>query len=179
MNATDNEGETVLFQVVKRDHYKYAQLLIKLAADGAEVTGATVLTCAANTGAIGCLQELLHVGAPVNLPSRHGFNAPIFKDPVQQQIIVDETKRLLYAAGDEDYNGTFYSDSVLFNLPCHRLNLRRICRRLNRRRLMDLGLHSYLYGRVTRLGLPSMLASYLVYDIKLKIAEDCDRNRLK
>ena len=59
MNATDNDGETVLFHVVKRDHYKHAHLLIKLGADvnWRRSDGVIVLTCAANTRAIGCLQE--------------------------------------------------------------------------------------------------------------------------
>ena len=176
VNAVDNAGETVLFHVVQLDQYKWAQLLIKLGADvnWKRNDGINVLTCAADAGAIGCLLVLFQAGARVIPYSRYRFNTPMLK-VFQQQDIADKTKCLLFAAGDAGYNGNTDSDNVLFNCPPHGLSLKRTCRTVIRSRLMDVDPYSNLFGRVTRLGLPSTLASYLVYDIKLKIDKDYER----
>ena len=174
LNAVDQEGETALFHAVQRDQYKYAKLLIKLGADvnWKSRDGVTALMYAAGIGTICCLHELLHVGGRVNQRRLYttmydGFN--------EVQHIVDKAKPLLYAAGNTSYKDTLDSDDVLFNFPAHELSLKRTRRKVIRSRLMNVDPYSNLFGRVGRLGLPSTLASYLVYDIKLKIDEDYER----
>ena len=70
------------------------------------------------------------------------------------------TAELLYAAGEEDEMYTNVPDY----LPdeCE-INLMNICRQSIRKHLLNIDLHTHLFARVAKLGLPPSLEKYLVY----------------
>ena len=58
-----------------------------------------------------------------------------------------------------------------------KFNLKHLCREAIRKHLLKLDPHTHLFDRVPRLGLPSLLTEYLLYDMSLDVpAEDEDGN---
>ena len=72
---------------------------------------------------------------------------------------------LLYAAGEThclDYSQTKADD------------LMGMCREVIREHLLDLDRHTHLFGRVTRLGLPTALTNFLVYNQTTERMSKCE-----
>ena len=77
--------------------------------------------------------------------------------------------RLLFAAGETldgipDEKIQIY---LIFNDDDHKLSLKHLCREAIRKHLLKLDPHTHLFGRVPRLGLPSLVTKYLLYDMSL------------
>ena len=136
-----------------------------------------------------CLQVLLSAGALVNIRNSSGKNALEYyltesrplRRPRKNVMI------LLYAAGEKvnpvtvgtpDWfrmqNGEkeFDIDTYL-ELTHSKLCLRHMCREKIRTRLIEMNPYLHLLERIPRLGLPSMLTSYLLFHVNLN--EHADR----
>ena len=64
----------------------------------------------------------------------------------------------------------------LFSLSC----LQHLCREAIRKHLINLDPHTHLFGRVPRLGLPTLLTEYVLYNMSLDdVASDSDNDSKK
>ena len=64
-------------------------------------------------------------------------------------------------------DGTTIKIDVPGYLQIEDTSLKNICRYATRNRLLNLDSHRHLFGRIPKLGRPSALASYLLYNISL------------
>ena len=88
---------------------------------------------------------------------------------------------LLYAAGEAPDSPTVHggqeSDFSNIEIPkCFKdleknMDLKHLCREAIRKHLIDMDPHEHLFGRIPRLGLPSIVTEYLLYDCTL----DCKK----
>ena len=86
---------------------------------------------------------------------------------------------LLFAAGEKlgstVQRYSIFGDSFLAEIPEFlkqtelKFCLKHLCRKTIRKQLLMLNAHYHLFNRVYKLGLPTLLASYLVYDMSLEI----------
>ena len=126
------------------------------------------------------LRTLLKAGSTLNTSLKHsalkGHIATMFYNGND----LKEVCLLLLAAGEK-------LDATAFNAPVPipdyllfkdlQLNLKHLCREAIRKHLLKLDPHTHLFSRVPRLGLPSMLAEYSLYDMSLDThSEDKDGN---
>ena len=148
-------------------------------------SGITALFTAAGSGSVECISTLLRLGSNINKPSLEN-NALINHlskcRPVSSGIVI-----ILYVAG-EDVSSTFSvssSTSSLLSTPLflvglkQNLQLKHLCREVIRKHLLHLDPHQHLFGRVPRLGLPSALTSYLLYNLSLKVDAIAMKTALK
>ena len=78
---------------------------------------------------------------------------------------------LLYAAGETlDDTSVQWGNKYLRHKDL-RLNLKQSCREAIRKRLLEVDRHSNLFGRIPRIGLPSVLCRFLLYDQSLHIED--------
>ena len=159
-----------------RGHVKCLMLLIN---GGADVNGIddysfqrTPLKCAVINNNIGCASILIKAGADVNhhncfrrvLGYAHSVDIMRLLLRSGARINIDKyysadkpAKELLVAAGHRHWS----------YLPKKADDLMGMCRNVIRKHLLKLDEHTHLFGRVTRLGLPAALVSYLVFDRSL------------
>ena len=126
---------------------------------------------------LGCARILLQSGAKINIKtsiSRNGLHFLLVVFPRGVDNYRFDVCRILFAAGetldgiaDEKFPDCLKFDDV-------QLDLKHICREAIRKHLLELDPHTYLFGRVSQLGLPSLLIDYLLYDMSLD--EDIDNN---
>ena len=82
--------------------------------------------------------------------------------------------RLLFAAGETLDGITDEKIQIYLIFNYDKLSLKHLCREAIRKHLLDLDPHTHLFGRVPRLGLPSLLTEYLLYNMSLD--DDVDDN---
>ena len=85
--------------------------------------------------------------------------------------ILQKIVTLLFAAGEFKINITEKDDSPVV------LSLKETCRREIRKHLIDINPQSHMFGRVPRLGLPTLLQSYLLYDQTLELEEETEMDK--
>ena len=91
---------------------------------------------------------------------------------------IRESCMMLHAAGEyiveqyTDDNGKVHNCNVpWYILDLHdssELNLKHMCRETIRKHLLDIDPHENLFIRVPKIGLPSSLTKYLLYDVSLE-----------
>ena len=82
----------------------------------------------------------------------------------------EKVKRLIKR--NEIVNVADYLPQILI-----KFDLKHLCREATRKHLLKLDPHTHLLGRVPRLGLPSLLTEYLLYNMSLDApGEDKDSN---
>ena len=128
------------------------------------------------------VKRFLAAGANVNMANNEGTFIDIFSwYHLSCQINKHETQflKLLFAAGDKV---TELSDEVkrILDEP-GKMNLSHLCREAIRKQLLEMDVHTHLFGRVPRLGLPAPLQNYLLYDQTLddEADDDVGNNALK
>ena len=174
VNMKDGESQTALFGGVRNGSVKCVDLLLKGGADVnvTDDSGNTILhqTMQSLKGAKKVLQE----GIIVNIRNSCGFNALTHllenfgKDPfLSMWKIVPKEKcaMLLFAAGET------VAKTKVKNVPDYLktsadINLMNICRDAIRNHLLQMD-HVNLIYKVQCLGLPSLMTSYLLYDVTL------------
>ena len=159
------------------------RLLIDAGADVniTDYKGNTPLITVAGTKTIDtfvCLQILLIVGARINKTNIYNENAlrchiSHFKW-INRRVVM-----LLFAAGEKlgstVQRYSIFGDSFLAEIPEFlkqtelKFCLKHLCRESIRKQLLMLNAHYHLFDRVYKLGLPTLLASYLVYGMSLDI----------
>ena len=139
--------------------------LIKAGADvnTANSHGITALITAARWGNFESIRMLLNSGAHVNKLSS-GFNAlKVYTEssrPVREDVVM-----LLHAAGEEVEGTTSAELSKFLPHQQPQLNLKQLCRQAIRKHLLQMNPHQHLFGRIPQLGLPSIIANYLLFDV--------------
>ena len=77
-----------------------------------------------------------------------------------------DISRMLFAAGetlDLDHGDDNINDLADLELEDIKMHLKHICRKVIRKRLLDLDPNSNLFGRIPQLGLPARIQQYLLY----------------
>ena len=134
-----------------------------------------VLTDDCEMDRFSCLKRLLCSAAKINTRNSRSENA--------LQCLVrayygtkanNSMSRFLFAAGEtlDGIPDEEIPDCLKFNDV--KLELKHICREAIRKHLLKLDPHTHLFGRVPRLGLPSLLTEYLLYNMSFD--DDIDDN---
>ena len=160
------------------------ELIETLIAAGADVNamnqqGYTPLMCAAESCNLNLVTYLLRAEVSIKKTDEIGKNALALNcsrrpscTAKQQQVAL-----LLFAAGEtavETRDGTSISDSKRHYLPASLsendsyIRLLPLCRETIRKHLISLDPNTHLFIRVPKLGLPSLLRNYLLYDVTLE-----------
>ena len=145
MNATDNNGSTALNLTVDDYNDYYVDIVKRLLKAGIHVNRADK---ALDANALGLI-----------LYGLNNYEAAVL---------------ILYAAG-ETLDGTEEDkipEELLFEEE--KLELKHICRETIRKHLLKLDVHSNLFGRIPKLGLPSIVTEYLLFNQSLDDDEDED-----
>ena len=164
VNAVDDEGCTALHQPFFRANLPAIRSFIQAGADVNRLdnSGNTPLSSVRDAD---CARELL-AGAQINRTTPNALHRYItgyhfmWNPSSAQKICV-----LLFAAGEtiDSSTTTTVPEYLLFdNL---KLNLEHLCREAIRQHLLQLDPHTHLFSRVPRLGLPSQMNDYLLYDV--------------
>ena len=180
MSVILTSGEAALFSAVSNC---YVDCVISLLSAGVDVNNVTkcyssalMVAAAAGAGSFTCMKLLLTVGAYVNKTNVNGKNG--------LQICIarnrDKTKEkstcmLLYAAGEYidttaehfTFLGERHPIPEYLKQAGQALSLKQTCRITIRRHLIYLNPHLHLFGRISELKLPSLMASYLVFGMAL------------
>ena len=125
--------------------------------------------------AIEHIQLLLLEGASVNIFNSRNRNALLYHTKYHRNFCKSNEDDfcaiclLLFAAGESTDGAP--SGPACLPLPTD-INLKHLCREAMRKHLLKLDSHSHLFGRVPRLGLPTSLTYYLVYDVTLDEDDD-------
>ena len=116
-----------------------------------------------------CIMTLLRAGAYINKANASYRNA-LDEHLTGCQPARKPVAMLLFAAGELS-EITAGQDNVhipdYLHLPELKVCLKHVCRESIRRYLIDLNLKSHSFYRTPKLGLPSLLNEYLLYDISL------------
>ena len=181
VNIKDKGGNTALNGAIASGLDKCVNVLIAAGA-GVNTTnskGNTVLHMVFDpliernvicTGVIKSIRTVLQTGAKINIRNIHGQKAlhfSIFKGVRGKKKCScngqcrNNVAHLLFAAGET------VGEIVGYGSPEQRLHLKHICREAIRKHLLSLDPHIHLFGRVSRLGLPSSLNRYLLYNMSL------------
>ena len=164
VNKLDNRGCTALVLAAQEGHVSVADILINSGADVNMVCGTTYrnalyeFVVKNNTKGV---RLLLKSGANVNTDM-------FFVRSLSTPILKDDMRELLFAAGQNisPRKGTqkIYGNCTLQNR----------CRMVIRSHLLQIDRQQNLFCRIPRLGLPSPLVGYLLYDISLDDDKDDD-----
>ena len=132
---------------------------------------------------VGCAKLLLRSGAEIYLfdrDSRKALQHQVARccDSMEYAMECADISLLLFAAGetlDGSINAKKLPDCLKFDDI--KMVLKHICREAIRKHLLQLDPHTHLFGRVPRLGLPSLLTEYLLYNQALDDDRDDDDQR--
>ena len=116
--------------------------------------------------AIECVRMLLRENVRINIVNSIGGNALAsylgYMLPRNNKTMV----LLLHAAGEKVPAGPSVPDYLLFKDL--KLSLKHLCREAIRKHLLDVDPHEHLFGRVPKLGPPTSLTDYLVYEMSIE-----------
>ena len=173
VNARSKHGEIALMFAVRNDNPTCVDILLEAGADvNASITvpgmGNTSLIEAAAIENTQFVRELLQRNAKINVIDKNGYNALTRHLATQGSPISWEICWLLYVAGEKLIYG-ISRDHVPDYLKHNeiKLNFNHICRQAIRKHLLDVDPYSHLFGRIPRLGLPSSVTEYLLYELSL------------
>ena len=193
VNLVDDKGFSALIYAVTEGRVDCTQLLLEAGADVNIIglDGSTALIRSVYKGGYPCVRILLKAEARINVTNRWKHNALYWCQTCGQR----DTARLLFAAGespdgtiintpgggsgntpdgsiddestgapDVDLVNKFLADILRLDT---KLTLKHLCREPIRNHLLQMSPHEHLFGRVPNLGLPTSLASYLIYNMEL------------
>ena len=203
VNIVDKHGRTVLFSAVEADHEGILKTVITAGTDVNKATacGSTALMWAIDRGSYRCVQALIDAGADVNSVDNKNYTAlyyavehsepnivkillragasvnknQLFPNPYENKAKIT---KLLRAAGMsiefkndwESYDGgTDFEDDCE---PSH-ICLKHICRDAIRKHLLE-NSEVNLFVQISRLGLPCLLTSFLLFHQTLEEEDDDD-----
>ena len=137
-------------------------------------TSPLMVAAAAGPHAITCLKLLLTLGAHVNKKNVEGKNALQICIARSHEIRRDKCM-LLFVAGEQidltanifNFLGSRYIIPDYLKQLDNALCLKDLCRIAIRKHLISLNEHQQLFGRIAQLGQPSLICSFLLYDMSL------------
>ena len=159
VNHSNIHDDSALLFSASEGHYSCMRRLIDAGADvnASDDLGWTSLSTAASFGHTQCVILLLQEGAFINTPA----------DNKALTLKSNETAVLLHAAGQKV--NPFWCNELAYMLYKDYLSrgLKDLCRRAIRKHLLKLNPRLHLLNRIPRLGLPSLLIKYLLYDVSV------------
>ena len=166
-----------LVAAAKNGCYESVKVLIEAGADvnmTCSQTGNTALLESAVANQIDCVRLLLQSGAHVNIRNlrrRNALQSHIvhWKSPGKQVTV------LLFTAGEMPFIAPkSYKPPYAIPIPIidfayrtNVLDLTDICRNVIRAHLIRIDPRLHLFDRIPKIGLPTLLVSYLLYDVSL------------
>ena len=174
MNVQDKDGEPAVMKAIHRRGDKCVEQLIEAGADVniKNNNGDMAITWAVLRGRIKSVKLLIEAGAHVNISCLDDKNQslPLLNKQKRMNILL-----LLFSAGQ---NLSAVPKKYLEEIfPETELSLKNICRKSIRNHLLQMS-NVNLFVRVPRLGLPSILTDYLLYDQTLDGDDDNDDGHL-
>ena len=168
VNQNNSNGDTALKSHAFSGHLQCVNALMEA---GGEVNASnkkfeTPLMMSVSTGnKKNVARALLNKGANINILDNSGGNALTFLATYEKgQERYQEKFMILFAAGEKIDRQAIEAEE--HKVPDHlqpQLYLKDICRRKIREHLLELDPHTHLFSRVPKIGLPSLLTSYLLY----------------
>ena len=187
VNKFTSYGSTALLEAVYCRYYTGINLLIKAGADvnAKDSNGCTSLINATIDVDIKCARLLLRAGAKVNMFNTKNRNA-LLQHIKFCGARFPKMGMLLFAAGDV-VGGVILVNrhgwwGYLIPVPVSEyspregrvLCLMEICRSAIREHLLGIDLNENLFFKVPRLGLPKLLCSYLLFNVRIDDDDDND-----
>ena len=165
-------GNLALKEAAAHCKVECCDLLIKAGVDvnTPGVHGYTPLMLAAgglNKDRVNCARLLLRRNGQINQINADGRNALTIH---LMSILRNKTMVLLLHAAGEKIDGTTLAEGSIPDYLQNKdlgLCLKHLCREAIRKHLLELDPHTHLFGRVPRLGLPTLLNDYLLYGMSL------------
>ena len=157
VNIPDNEGYTALISAVHDQCFVYLEALIIAGAD-VNYKGWILFQCAVQQGSVISLHIFFRAGININTaPSALTWCASNW-DSWNKGLL------MLAAAGEK-------INKDVVPLPEYQKSesvpsLMHLCREAVRNHLLELDTHTHLFGRVPKLGLPSLITDYLIYNVE-------------
>ena len=173
VNAVTNSGKNALINATLMGYDKSLELLISAGADvnnlDNNITALIIATGRnhAQETKSKTVKILLKAGAHVNKAKNVGYKVIESVQRVKSPGERRETLQVLFAAGESTVSET---ENVFKCLEFEK-GLKHMCREVIRKHLLQLNEHINLFQRIPKLGLPSLLAKYLLYHLSLDIAE--------
>ena len=186
VNTTDENGNPIINIVSRRGGVKELGLLIEAGTDvnSSDEYNNTPLIIVARNGISHQVKKvalLLRSGANINMHNKSDFNALTGHIDSQRNCVTKnvgmEMNMLLFAAGEIIENSWLeyvgddqYIIGIEIHVPDYLLNtelkfcLKHLCREAIRKHLLHLDPHRHLFGRVPRIGHPSLVTEYLLYN---------------
>ena len=177
VNQRSKHEATALMYAANADRMGCIKALVHAGADVnlSNDRGNTALVMVADHGNVHEIQVLLKFGAHVNKVRMLDGNSLErhlrFCYPQNEQLVM-----FLFAAGEiieENFtkerrsDGSFVVPEYLQKLE-QNLELKNLCRKAIRKHLIDLDPHDNLFNRIPKLGLPSLVNEYLLYNMSLE-----------
>ena len=159
VNIPDNKGYTALISAVDKEYFGYVEALIKAGAD-VNYKGWMLFQCAVRGGSVIALHLFFRAGININTaPSALIWCASTWDS-------WNECLLMLAAAGEK-----INKDAVPipeYQNPEKVASLMHLCREAVRNRLLELDPHTHLFSRVPRLGLPTIITEYLLFNMPIE-----------
>ena len=145
--------------------------------EGVVELGTTPLIEAAASNSLGSIKLLLRAGAFVNKKSGGNINA--LEGHIHRRICNVKIERLLFAAGenvDEERSVSIFSTKTIRTAKHLKSTstLKDQCRHKIRKILLEIDPFHHLFNRIPKLGLPSSLLKYLLFDVSLNDDDNDD-----
>ena len=179
VNAVTNSGKNALINAILMGYDKSLELLISAGADvnnlDYNITALIIATGRnhAQETKSKTVKILLKSGAHVNKDKNVGCNVTESAKQVNSAKERREIVQFLFVAGES----TVSEIGDIFKCPEFEKGLKHLCREAIRKHLLELDEHISLFQRIPKLGLPSLLAKYLLYHLSLDTAEgEVDKN---
>lgn len=160
VNVRDPNGDTPIITAAMQGSTKCVEILIKHSCD-LNLTGTfsnTALVESARYGHLKCVLLLLHASAMINVSCANTVSAKV--TPKNEQTVL-----VLFAAGQKLCDTDSSEAPHIIRYAEKDKNLKHLCRKAICQHFMKIKPNSHLFGQLPRLGLPSTLTAYLLYNI--------------
>ena len=189
VNISDNDGVTALIETSRYGHFECMDILLTAGADVNAKANDNVTALHLgfyiydkyNPHYVKYIRRLLRAGIHINqyhdseiylnndYPSsrNNAFGGLLNEDPDFPDFEYPDVFMLLYAAGETLEGSDMDKIPEELKFQEEKLQLKHTCREAIRKHLLKLDPHRHLFGRIPRLGLPSSMTDYLLFNMSL------------